>query len=56
MKDKDNNIISIATNIGKEVAFDEITFDLEGTFVYYISEIKGADGNINYDEVYIRQQ
>lgn len=38
-----------ATNDGRAVVFEPLTFDKEGTYVYTLTQEKGSDANINYD-------
>ncbi len=48
LKDELGNTVQIKHNSGKEIAFDTLTFDKEGTYTYTISETKGSDKKINY--------
>lgn len=45
----DGSILQTRTNDGSNAAFDAISFDEEGTFVYRIAQLAGKDENIVYD-------
>ncbi len=51
LRDADGEVVQTASNDAYgEILFETITFDTEGTFVYTMNEIVGADKNIKYDE------
>lgn len=51
LKDADGNVLQIKQNDAEgAVAFDSITFDQPGTYTYTVSEVKGDDSTITYDE------
>lgn len=50
LTDKDGNIIQTKTNSGKDILFDEMVFDKEGQYIYFIKEVIPVEqGNIIYD-------
>lgn len=51
LKDKEGGVLQTEKNAANgTVTFDALTFDEKGTFTYYISEVKGLDKGIVYDE------
>lgn len=51
LKDADGNTVDEAVNDANgSVKFDEITYDQVGTYRYTVSEVKGDDTTITYDE------
>ncbi|WP_281724558.1 Spy0128 family protein [Lachnoclostridium phocaeense] len=51
LKDGDGQTVAEAKNSADgTVRFDELTFDQTGTYTYTVSEVKGQDANITYDE------
>lgn len=51
LKDADGNTVDEAANDANgSVKFDEITYDQAGTYRYTVSEVKGDDTTITYDE------
>ena len=51
LKDADGNTVDEAVNDANgSVKFDEITYDQAGTYRYTVSEVKGDDTTITYDE------
>lgn len=51
LKDADGQTVAEAKNSADgTVRFDELTFDQTGTYTYTVSEVKGQDANITYDE------
>ncbi|HJF94035.1 MAG TPA: DUF5979 domain-containing protein [Lachnoclostridium phocaeense] len=51
LKDGDGQTVAEAKNsVDGTVRFDELTFDQTGTYTYTVSEVKGQDANITYDE------
>lgn len=51
LKDKDNKVVSEASNDDKgTVQFGILTFTEAGTYTYTISEVKGSDKTITYDD------
>ncbi|NYB74986.1 Cna B-type domain-containing protein [Sedimentibacter hydroxybenzoicus DSM 7310] len=50
LKDESGNIIQTKNNDGGDINFDALTFDSEGTFIYYIAEQAGSDSSIVYDD------
>ena len=51
LKDKEGEVLQTKQNANDgTVTFDALTFDEKGTFTYYISEVKGTDKGIVYDE------
>ena len=43
------NVVQTKKNVGKNVTFDALTFDNEGTYNYTVSEQVGTSTTINYD-------
>lgn len=51
VKDESGKVVATAKNKADgSVRFDSITFDKAGTYTYTISEVKGSDETITYDE------
>ena len=51
LTDENGNIIQTKTNSGKDILFDEIVFDKEGQYIYFVKEVIPTDqGNIIYDD------
>ena len=51
LKDGGGQTVAEAKNSADgTVRFDELTFDQTGTYTYTVSEVKGQDANITYDE------
>lgn len=51
LKDADGNVLQTKENDTEgAVAFDSIIFDQPGTYTYTVSEVKGDDSTITYDE------
>ena len=51
LKDGDGQTVAEAKNSADgTVRFDGLTFDQTGTYTYTVSEVKGQDANITYDE------
>lgn len=52
LKDENGNVVSETANndIG-QIIFDDIIYDKVGTYKYTVSEIKGSDKNIEYDDI-----
>lgn len=50
LKNEAGQILETVKNVGNTISFKELTFDKEGTYIYYVSEIKGQLGGITYDD------
>ncbi len=55
LKDKEGNVLQTKQNATEDnsagtITFETLTFDDEGIYTYYISEVKGTDKDIVYDE------
>ena len=46
----EGNVLETAENEGKEVVFQTLYFDAEGTFTFTVKEVIGKDSNIVYDK------
>lgn len=47
---KDGKVVETVGNNGSNISFKELTFKEAGTYTYTISEVKGDDTDITYDE------
>lgn len=43
------NLVEKVSNAGSAIAFAPLTFDKEGTYVYYVRETRGQDETMDYD-------
>lgn len=50
LTDSADNKVEEVKNAGNDFAFGKLTFDTEGTYEYKVTEIKGTDDAITYDE------
>ena len=42
-------LVEKVSNAGSAIAFAPLTFDKEGTYIYYVREVKGQDETMDYD-------
>lgn len=50
LHDAEGNLLQTATENDAGFAFDDITFDKAGTYVYFISEVPGGNAAVSYDQ------
>lgn len=50
LKDADGNVLNEKQNDGSTVTFDALTFYLPGTYTYTVTEVKGTNEHMTYDE------
>lgn len=50
LKDADGNVLNEKQNDGSTVTFDALTFYLPGTYTYTVTEVKGTNEYMTYDE------
>ncbi len=48
LTDKDGNVIRTASNTGNKFSFEKITYTQAGTYIYTVTEAKGAKGGVTY--------
>ncbi len=50
LKDLNGNVIRTASSSGNKFSFEKITYTVEGTYTYTVTEVKGDKGGVSYDE------
>ena len=50
LTDAHGNVVEEVTNVGREFAFSTLTFHSEGQYLYTVTEKKGSDATVIYDE------
>ena len=50
LKDENGNVIQSKTNVGKDIIFDDLTFNKEGVYTYTITELNDGEDDIIYDD------
>lgn len=49
LRDSDGELVETVKNKGKFIKFSKIEFDKEGTYKYYVKEVKGKNSKVTYD-------